>query len=172
MAYSSPLSSFLDSDSSEYVGPAPKRKYKKKSLFIGLFLLFPTLNSTFASQITIGSGGIEFGQGSQTTSVCDTNITVNLQSTYDAASQVFEVSTVTLGDLDTRVGQCAGRVLTIKALNSSGTELDLNGNGSGNALSYTVSGTSGQTETRTITLDASASVDSTAVARVLVETSA
>lgn len=171
MANYTPLSAFLDTDSTQNLVIEPRKKYKKKSLFLGLFVLIPTLSSTFAGQITLGSGAIEFGQGAQSTDVCDSNITVSLQSSYDSASGVFEVSTITLGDLDTQASGCAGKVITISALNSSGTALDLDPTSSRTAYLYTVSGTSGATQTRTLNLDASANVDATQVSRVLIETS-
>lgn len=171
MATPSPLSDFMAGEPSQYlVQPKPKSAKKKQLLAAG-FLLIPTLGTTLAGQITLGSGSIEFGQGSQLTAVCDTNITVNLASTYNTSNSTFEVSSVTLGDLNTTVAGCANKVITITALNSSGTQLDLNGAGtSGNSIQYTVTGTSGTTETRTISIGAGVSVDSTAVARVLLET--
>ena len=173
MSTSSPLSAFLDEKNHPEKGTNKVRRNKKKALFAGLFLLLPSLSTTLAGQITLGTGAIEFGQGSQATAVCDTNITVDLQSTYDSASAIFEVSTITLGDLDTRAAGCEGETLSIKALNSAGTELDLNGSSStGNALEYTVDDDpSGATETRVLPVDAAASVNSTAVARILIETS-
>ena len=172
MSTSSPLSAFLDEKNHPEKGTNKVRRNKKKALFAGLFLLLPSLSTTLAGQITLGTGAIEFGQGSQATAVCDTNITVDLQSTYDSASAIFEVSTITLGDLDTRAAGCEGETLSIKALNSAGTELDLNGSSStGNALEYEVVAPSGATETRVLPVDAEASVNSTAVARILIETS-
>ena len=171
MSTSSPLSAFLDEKNHPEKGTNKVRRNKKKALFAGLFLLLPSLSTTLAGQITLGTGAIEFGQGSQATAVCDTNITVDLQSTYDSASAIFEVSTITLGDLDTRAAGCEGETLSIKALNSAGTELDLNGSATGNALEYEVVAPSGATETRVLPVDASASVNSTAVARILIETS-
>jgi hypothetical protein len=171
LATPSPLSDFMAGEPSQYfVQPKPKRGIKKPFL-VAAFLLIPTLSTTLAGQITLGTGAIEFGQGAQTTAVCDSNITVAIASSYDSTDNIFEVSTITLGDLDTTVSGCSGKTITITALNSSGTALDLNGAGTtGNTLQYTVSGTSGTTQTRAISISAGVSVDSTAVARVLLET--
>lgn len=171
MSSLSPLSAFLDEPQSQNTRKKTAKRSKKKALFAGVLLLLPSISTALAGQISLGDGTIEFGQGSEATAVCDSNITVDLQSTYDSGSSTFKVSTVTLGDLDTRVAGCSNKTLKITALNSSGTALDLNGSGTGSTLDYTVSGTSGAAETRIITLDGSANVNSTAVSRVLIETS-
>lgn len=172
MYSSSPLSAFIDETNSNQFSPKKQALKKKKALFAGLLLLIPSLSTTLAGQITLGTGAIEFGQGSQTTAVCDTNITVSLASTYSSANSFFRVSTVTLGDLDTTSSGCQNRTLTIKALNSSGTELDLNGSSAGTALTHTPTASPGSTSaTVTLTLDSGVNVNSTAVAQVLLETS-
>lgn len=167
--HSTPLSAYLD-------GPAAPTKSKKpakssRKVWVGTLLLafLPSLSTTFASSIAINSNSaIEFGQGQQATAVCDSSITVAIGTDWSPADAFFRASSITLGDLDTTSGHCLGKTLTVKALNSSGTEIDLNGATSGNALTLSVTTAGSTTATQALTI--SGSVNSVNIARVTIET--
>lgn len=168
---STPLSSYLDAPVSQTNNV--KRSGMKKKLWVGSLLLafLPGLSTTLASSITINnSQSIEFGQGSQATAACDDSITVTIGTTWSQANSFFTASTLTLGDLNTTAGKCLNKTITVKALNSSGTEIDLNGAGTtGNALTHTVSSAGSATATQVLSV--SGTVNSVDIARVTVETS-
>jgi hypothetical protein len=167
--HSTPLSAYLD-------GPAAPIRAKKKvknlrKLWIGALLLafLPSLSTTFASSIAINNNAaIEFGQGSQATAVCDSSITVAIGTDWSQSNSFFKASSITLGDLDTTAGHCLGKTLTVKALNSSGDEIDLNGPESGNSL--ILSGFSAGTTSDTKVLSILGNVNSVDIARVTIET--
>jgi hypothetical protein len=167
--HSTPLSAYLDGPSV----PAKAKKTVKNSrkMWIGALLLafLPSLSTTFASSIAIGSPGpIEFGQGSQATAVCDSSILVAIGTEWSQNSSFFKATSITLGDLDTTSGHCLGKTLTVKALDSTGSEIDLNGATAGNAL--TLSGFSAGTDHDSKVLNISGTINSVDIARVTVET--
>ena len=54
-------------------------KYKSKIVFgVALVASVPLLLSTFAASVTVGTGSLEFGQGSQQATACDQRIYVAL----------------------------------------------------------------------------------------------
>ena len=181
--------------SSDVLDLAVEGKQKKKSrkkLIVGIAMLgvIPVIGSTFAATITVGSGNIEFGQGTQAVTACDTSISVALASSWDSGTSSFKVSSVTLSDVNTSTKSsgtgCNGEKIVVKLLNSSGSELDSitmtisNTSGSMKPTGVTSSGSTTDTITiSTATTDASLgtdgeSLDSVAaadVARVTVESS-
>lgn len=168
--HSTPLSPYLDGASNP---PKSKRvSANPRKIWIGAVLLafLPSLSTTLASSIAINSNSaIEFGQGSQATVVCDSSITVAIGTEWSQVDTFFKASTITLGDLNTTSGACLGKTLTIKALSSSGSEIDLNGpSTSGNSLSLSVSSAGSTTATQVLNI--TGSVNSVEIARVTVET--
>jgi hypothetical protein len=162
--HSTPLSAYLDGPSV----PAKTKKTVKNSrkIWIGALLLafLPSLSTTFASSIAINNNAaIEFGQGSQATTVCDNSITVQIGTTYDNASSSFRATSITLGDLDTAA--CLNKTLTVKALDIAGNPLDLTGDGS--ALTYQPTSDQGVQQ---VPLTITGTVNSVDIARVTVET--
>jgi hypothetical protein len=99
--------------------PSRKKKGQNRSLKIILGLaaviLVPTIGSTLAGGITVGSGSLEFGQGVVTTAACDTSITVLPTTAY--AGDTFTLSTIVVSNLDT--SGCNGKALTLKVLSGS-----------------------------------------------------
>jgi len=99
--------------------PSRKKKGQNRSLKIVLGLaaviLVPTIGSTLAGGITVGSGSVEFGQGVVTTAACDTSITVLPTTSY--ASDTFTLSTIVVSNLDTT--GCNNKDLTLKVLSGS-----------------------------------------------------
>ena len=58
--------------------PSPRKSKKNKNLkaltSLATVAAIAVLGSTMAANISLGSSGIEFGQGVQTTSACDSSI--------------------------------------------------------------------------------------------------
>ena len=117
----------------ENSAPAPRKAAPKKSNLKSLAGLatvaaVAVLGSTLAANISLGSGSaLEFGQGVQTTSACDSAITLSPKVTFinSSTNPQFYFSTVSFSDVDTRTaGQgstigggtgCAGKTLTLNA---------------------------------------------------------
>ena len=102
--------------------PSRKKKGQNRSLKIILGLaaviLVPTIGSTLAGGITVGSGSLEFGQGVVTTAACDTSITVLPTTAY--AGDTFTLSTIVVSNLNTAASTgCDGKDLTLKVLSGS-----------------------------------------------------
>jgi hypothetical protein len=166
---SSPLATFLSGGLSSQM--KKKKAYRQKiATAAALALFLPAMNSTLASSISLGSDHIEFGQGSNTASACDSSINVEVNTAWSPApDSFFKVSDFTLTGLDTSAGACYGKTLTLRAFNSSNQELDLNSTATGNALTYTVSNSTGTSVS--VQLPVSGSVNSADVAKVTIQTS-
>ena len=99
--------------------PLRKRRSNNRSLKIilglAVVILVPTIGSTLAGGITVGSGSLEFGQGVVTTAACDTSITILPTTAY--TSDTFTLSTIVVSDLNTTA--CNGKSLKIKVLSGS-----------------------------------------------------
>jgi len=87
------------------------------------------LGSTLAANISLGSSsGIEFGQGVQTATACDSSITVTPSSRFinAAGAGTFFMSTISLTNIDLTSDKCLGKVFTLNAYDdSSSTPLNL-----------------------------------------------
>jgi hypothetical protein len=101
--------------------PEKKKKSNTRNLKIALGLaaviLVPTIGSTLAGTITIGSGPVEFGQGLAVTAACG-NITLVPSATFDndtGDTGIFKLGTVTL----TIPSACSTKTFTIKAWNTT-----------------------------------------------------
>jgi len=81
------------------------------------------LGSTLAANISLGSAsGIEFGQGVQTTTACDSAITVtpSVRFVNAAGAGTFYLSTIALSDIDLRgTAYCSAKTFTLSAYNDS-----------------------------------------------------
>jgi len=112
--------------------PKGKKKSKNRNLKIALGLaaviLVPTIGSTLAGSITIGTGSVEFGQGSVTTAACDPVITVTPTSTFTNTSGAgsFKVGTVKISGI---ADACSGKTFHITAFGDTGTSLTLSTGG-------------------------------------------
>ena len=105
----------LGSDDEPVVKKKSNTRYLKIALGLAAVILIPTIGSTLAGTIAIGTGAIEFGQGVVTTAACDTSITVTPTTAY--TSDTFTVSTIAVSNLN--FTSCNGSTLKIKVL--SGT---------------------------------------------------
>ena len=103
--------------------PVVKKKSNTRNLKIALGLaaviLIPTIGSTLAGTITIGTANtLEFAQGVTATTACDSSIVITPGSTL--SSGTFKLTTLVLSGINNATGGgCAGKYLTLKVLNSA-----------------------------------------------------
>ena len=109
--------------------PATKKKSNTRNLKIALGLaaviLVPTIGSTLAGTITIGtSNTMEFAQGVTATTACDSAIVITPGSTL--SSGTFKLTTIALTDIINASNTgCAGKYLTLKVMDSSTTLVNI-----------------------------------------------
>ncbi len=102
---------------------------KKKILFgVAALSVIPFILSTFAASVTIGSGPLEFGQGSQQALACDPNVFIALgeewhanPSATDSSDGFFRVRTATISNLN--LDTCGGRKLRLRLIDGNSAEL-------------------------------------------------
>jgi hypothetical protein len=173
--------------------------HRSKKIIAGFLIatIGPLVATTLAASVTIGTGSLEFGQGSQAAVACDTAITTAITETWYNASTIFEVATIVLSDLNTAAGAgvsnagCGGKILKVSLLGSSGTALTIGSSGTATSASVTLASpgvngvqtiasngvtaslaSAGATATLTLTIPtASIHLDAATVYRVTVETS-
>jgi hypothetical protein len=128
--------------------PAPRKSAPKKSNLKSLAGLatvaaVAVLGSTLAANISLGSGSaIEFGQGVQVTSACDSSIVLSPKVTFqNGANPQFVLSTISFSDVNATA--CNGKTLTLNAYgDSSATPLQLATTAGGAALTNATVGIS------------------------------
>jgi Concanavalin A-like lectin/glucanases superfamily len=113
------------SDDSNH-GERLSEKKSKKTLSIKLILLatisafgYSTLGTTFATDVQLGSGRVEFGQGVLTSTACDSQVIVTPFATFANASGVaakYKLTDIQLSDIS---ADCYGRDFIIKAYDSA-----------------------------------------------------
>ena len=173
--------------------------HRSKKIIAGFLIatVGPLVATTLAASVTIGTGSLEFGQGSQAAVACDTAITTAITETWYNTSTIFEVATLVLSDLNTAAGAgvsnagCGGKILKVSLLGSSGTALTIGSSGTATSASVTLAATgvngaqtiasngvtaslatAGAAATLTLTIPtASIHLDAATVYRVTVETS-
>lgn len=119
----------LDTSLSSGFGKTGNRK-SKVFIAAGLIAAIPLLVSTFAASVTVGTGNLEFGQGSQQATACDTNIFVSIGEEWhsnpnpqDPSDGFFRVRAVTISNLD--LVACAGKKLRVRLISGESKELIL-----------------------------------------------
>jgi hypothetical protein len=87
---------------------------------LALFGISLITAGVFASaNITLNSGNaVNLGAGSAAVNACDSYATVSTQQTYSATNQRYELTTITLSNVDTTA--CVGKTLSM-AFKSGGT---------------------------------------------------
>ena len=92
--------------------------------------VIPFLLSTFAASVTIGTGALEFGQGSQQAIACDENVFIALgeewhgnPSATDGSDGFFRIRTATISNLNLEA--CNGRKLRLRMIDGTSAELVL-----------------------------------------------
>ena len=119
----------LNLDSGDEAAPPNKKKSKWLKIGIGVsaLVLIPTIGSTLAGSITIGSGSVEFGQGVVDTAACDDTISVAPTSTLNpgnppATLPFFEILSITLSGINS---DCIGKTFRLSAYDSIGDPVSL-----------------------------------------------
>ena len=163
--------------------------HRSKKIIAGFLIatIGPLVATTLAASVTIGTGSLEFGQGSQAAVACDAAITTAITETWYEAGTFFRVATMSLTGLDTTA--CTGKYFKLSLLGSTGTALtvgsaaetsitvkltDVSGSqatGSTLAGSTASLSTTGTNNTLLVTLNAAVYLNASTVYRVTVETS-
>ena len=163
--------------------------HRSKKIIAGFLIatVGPLVATTLAASVTIGTGTLEFGQGSQAAVACDSVITTSITETWYEAGTYFRVATMSLTGLDTTA--CTGKYFKLSLLGSTGTALtvgsaaetsitvkltDVSGSqatGSTLAGSTASLSTTGTNNTLLVTLNAAVYLNASTVYRVTVETS-
>ena len=104
----------------------PRPQKTKKSLSFKLVLLavasavgYSTLGSTFAADVQLGTGRVEFGQGVLAATACDSRVIVTPYATFANASGTaakYKLTDIQVTDLDS---SCYGKDFIIKAYDSA-----------------------------------------------------
>jgi hypothetical protein len=110
------------------------RSHKSKVIAGTLVLgLVPFLFSTFAASVTVGTGALEFGQGSQQAVACDETVYAAVSQEWfsqptseDSSAGFFRVKSVTISDLD--LLSCKGKKLRIRLIDTQGAEMSIGPN--------------------------------------------
>lgn len=106
-------------------------KSKSKVIFgVALVAAVPFLLSTFAASVTVGTGSLEFGQGSQQATACDQKIFVAMGEEWhaaptpeDSSAGFFRVRSITVSNLDLEA--CAGKKLRVRLIDNTSTEIKI-----------------------------------------------
>ena len=107
-------------------------KSNKSKLVIGILIvvLIPFLFSTYAANVTVGNGPLEFGQGSQQAIACDPTVYVAMAEEWysnpqpnDPSAGFFRVKSVTISNLD--LNGCRNKKLRVRLIDLTGKEIVL-----------------------------------------------
>jgi hypothetical protein len=97
---------------------------------VAIMVSVPFILSTFAASVTVGSGSLNFGQGSQQAVACDSQVYVALgQEWYsaptaaDATFGYFRVKSVTVSGVD--LVACQKTKLRIRLIDNTGREISV-----------------------------------------------
>ena len=118
----------LNLDSGDEAATPNKKKSKWLKIGIGVsaLVLIPTIGSTLAGSITIGSGSVEFGQGVVDTAACDDTISVAPTSTLNPGGfgtvPFFEILSITLSRIEV---DCFGKTFRLSAYDFNGDPVSL-----------------------------------------------
>lgn len=104
----------------------------KSKILSGVVILgvVPFILSTFAASVTVGSGALEFGQGSQQAIACDDTVFAAVSQEWhsqptdlDSSAGFFRVKAITISDLD--LVSCKGKKLRVRLIDTNGAEIPL-----------------------------------------------
>ena len=137
----SPLSGRVDS------GFGGSGKFKHIIIFgTALLTSIPLILSTFAASVTVGTGSLEFGQGSQQATACDKQIYVALGEEWkaaptqqDSSAGFFRVRTITVSNLDLQ--SCAGKKLRVRLIDGNSSEITIGSAPEAKVLQITIPST-------------------------------
>ena len=108
-----------------------RNRHKNKILLgVVIAVTVPFALSTFAASVTVGTGALQFGQGSQQAIACDPNVFASLGEEWhsqptptDPSAGFFRVSSVAISNLD--LIACRAVKLRIRLISVSGVELPI-----------------------------------------------
>ena len=121
------MRSVLDSSMSSGFNRSGRGKSK---FLLGALVLgcIPLVVTTFAASVTVGTGNLEFGQGSQQATACDSTVYVAMGEEWhasptpeDSSNGFFRVRAVTISNLD--LTSCAGKKLRVRLIDGNSAEL-------------------------------------------------
>lgn len=106
-------------------------KYRNKILVgVGVAAIVPFVLSTFAASITVGSGALTFGQGSEQAVACDNQVYVAMNQEWhsaptqtDTTAGFFRVRSVTVSHFNLQ--SCQDSKLRVRLINMAGQEIPL-----------------------------------------------
>ena len=97
---------------------------------VALVALVPFLMSTFAANVTVGTGSLEFGQGSQQAVACDPTVYVAMGEEWhaqptsaDTSAGFFRVKAVTISNVN--LTTCRSKKLRMRLIDTTGHELPI-----------------------------------------------
>ena len=102
----------------------PKKNNLKAFAGLATIAAIAVLGSTLAANISLGSGSsLEFGQGVQVTSACDSSITLTPKAVFvNGSSPSFMLSTIGFSGVDAASSTtCQGKTLTLNAYGDTGS---------------------------------------------------
>ena len=134
-----PLSSRMGS---RFGGGGRSRKKKQIGAGIASLLAVTYFGSTFAASVSLGTGALEFGQGTRGAVACDSDgITTAINEIWNNTLTQFDVATVVLSGINTSA--CAAKIFKVTLLCNTGTEQQLGNLNAHTYASITVSNTDG-----------------------------
>jgi len=104
----------------------------RNRLLVGLSMvaIVPFFFTTFAANVTVGQGALEFGQGSQQTIACDPTVHVALGEEWYSSPQAgdtsygyFRVRSITVANLD--LVSCRNKKLRVRLIDTTGQEIPI-----------------------------------------------
>ncbi|MSW40519.1 MAG: hypothetical protein F2844_05365, partial [Actinobacteria bacterium] len=99
--------------------PIKKLKVKLALLSVAAVFGYSTVGSTFATNVQLSSGRVEFGQGFLASAACDSSITVTPFATFANASGAaanYKLTNIQVTDIST---SCYGKNFIIRAFDSA-----------------------------------------------------
>jgi hypothetical protein len=109
----------------------------------------PFIVSTFAASVTVGSGNLTFGQGSQQAVACDPQVFVAMGQEWksaptpqDATNGFFRVKSVTVSNVD--LIACQNTKLRVRLIDATGQEIQVGNTAGATVLQMAIPSTDGQ----------------------------
>jgi hypothetical protein len=164
------------------------KKKSRKGIYVGIAILalVPVIGSTYAASISVNNNSaIEFGQGQNAVTACDSEITITPTSSFTPGANntdgTFSLATVVLGGVDTSA--CNLKSFQLIARDASGNALSggtitfkldssvTTAGSAGIAASPAISGATGNVASSDVTLNVTGSISASDLARFTIETS-
>ena len=120
----------------------------RNKVFFGaaLVALVPVVLTTFAANVTVGTGPLQFGQGSEQAVSCDGQVYASVAEDWhsqptaeDSSAGYFMVSSIAISGVDLLA--CAGLHLRVRLIDKDGKEIPLNPSADATVLQITLPNT-------------------------------